>query len=135
MAARVFVDKIEERGIGGSTTSLLKIKHNLSVVNQTFEGIMAQTKGLPGIPLAMFHIGRYAVIFQSDREGINARMAFIDYQVDLDENFDHFADFLTPKIVSGFRKLQTIIEQKPDTELEVFILSEDPLFFETESQN
>ncbi|WP_254562164.1 hypothetical protein [Dyadobacter diqingensis] len=135
MPARLFVDKIEENQIGGWTTNLTRIKHNLSVVKQTIEGVLSQVPAGVLLPTAIYHVGRYVVIFQTDRSMQNARMAFIDYQIDLQSNFDHFADFLTPKTVGGFHKIQEIIKQKPQTELDLFILSEDPLFFQTGSHN
>jgi len=129
VAATILVDKIAENNIGGFTTDISKIKHNLTIAKQTIEGILDQTIGRSGIPTVMFHLGRYAVIFQIDRDQSNARMAFIDYKINLDDNFDHFADFLSPQAVAGFHKTQQIIAKKSLEELDFFVLSEYPLMF------
>ena len=135
MVARLFVDKIEKFEIGGFTTNLQKIRHNLSAANLTTDIIFAQTPNNGSIPTVMFHLGRFVAIFQSNRDLTNAKLAFINFEIDLDAHFDHFADFFTPKIVGGFHKTQQIISLKSQDELDLFVLSDDPLIFQKSQEN
>ncbi len=135
MVGRLFVDKMAAHDLGGHTTNLLKMKHNFSVVNQTMEQIVSQVPDNGSIPTGVYHVGRYVAIFQFNKDLTMPHMAFINYEVDLQKHFDHFADFLSPKTVAGFYKMQQIIAKKPEAELNLFVLSDDPLIFQKFLEN
>ena len=61
--------------------------------------------------------------------------AFINYQTDLDGNFDAFADSFSPKAVSGFHQLKEKIKLKDQSELTRIELSDNDSDFVIAYQN
>ena len=106
------VDKIHPNDIGGETHDMKKINYTLAMFNLTKEKLMSEVSKKTIIPTLMFHAGRYVVICQFNLEFTKGQMAFINFQIDLDKNFDHFADSFSPKTVAGFHQMQKTIENR-----------------------
>ncbi len=126
----LFIDKLEKNDIGGFTTDLRKTEYILAVHKLSFEKILKDTPKTVEIPSGIFASGKYVVFFNMSWDLKNVKIGFINYKVDLDENFDVFADSMSPKAVAGFHKLKEQIKQKEQSELNKFELSDNDLDFE-----
>lgn len=126
----LFVDKIISRNLGGITNNLRKAEYILAVHNLSFEKILNQCSKSTIIPSAMFHSGKYIVALNINRNLSYINMGFINYEINLDDNFDLFADCFSPKAVSGFHKLQQQVKLKKESELNSIELSDNDSDFE-----
>ena len=72
----------------------------------------------------MFDAGKYIVILQFDKDLSKGSMHFVNYEIDLESNFDLFADTMIPKSVAGFHKLQERIKGKDITSLSPVLLTD-----------
>ena len=131
----LYIDKLELFDKGGYTKNLLKIAYNLNKFNISKEKLLSGVTEKTIVPTTIFHAGKYVVIYQFDRDFTKGNMAFINFEIDLDENFNIFADSLTPKTVAGFHQMREIIKSKGFNYWQLVELSDNPAFFEIQSQN
>ncbi|GGZ65298.1 hypothetical protein [Mesonia mobilis] len=121
----LFVDKLEKNDLGGSTTDLKKAEYILAVHGLTFKEILAKTPKNTKFPSGAFTSGKYVVMFNIDWDLKNVNFGFLNYKIDLDENFNLFADCFSPKSVAGFHTLKEQIKNKNHLELNKTKLSDN----------
>jgi len=121
----LFVDKLFPHEIGGLTRDINKIKFNLVKVNIKQTELLNSLPKNDAIPTTMFEAGKYICIFQYNKELTEGSMAFFNYEIDLEKNFDSFADTLTPKVVGQFHEMQKRIGQSNLQNLNSVHLSND----------
>ncbi len=121
----LFVDKIIPNNLGGITNDFKKAEYILAVHKMSFEKILIESSGHSNIPSGMFSTGRFIVCFNIARDLSNVNFGFINYKVDLQNNFDAFADCLSPKAVMGFHKFQEKLRLKEEYELNGIELSDN----------
>ena len=124
----LFVDKLEPMDLGGSTTDLAKIRYALKKHKLIIEDIIENAPQHVSWPTGVFHAGKYIVIFNFNRDFTTGNLAFINHTVDLQKNFNAFADCLTPKTLGAFNKMQEIVKRKSSEALSSVVLSDGPLF-------
>jgi hypothetical protein len=111
----LFVDKLIINGLGGITSDLRKAEYILAVHGFTFEQMLKESPSVAKIPSGMFGTGRYILAYNIAWDLSFVNFGFINYNVDLQKNFDAFADFMSPKSVAGFHKLQEELRLKKTT--------------------
>ncbi len=121
----LYIDKIEKFDLGGFTTDLKKAEYILAVHNLTFEKILSKTPKTTEFPSGMFASGKYIVSFNISWDMEKVNIGLINYQIDLENNFDVFADCMSPKAVAGFHTLREKIKLKDKSELSKIELSDD----------
>ncbi len=122
----LFVDKLEGFDLGGYTKDKRKIEYILAVYGMSFKQILNEFPNKDAkIVVGAFHSGKYAVFYSMDWNLENVVLGFINYEVDLVENFDFFADTFSPKAVQGFHDLKEIIKKKGELELNKIELSDN----------
>ncbi len=126
----LFVDKLEDFDLGGYTKDKRKIEYIFASYGMSFEKILNEAPKTSKIVAGAFHSGRYVVFYSMDWDLKNAVLGFVNYKVDLVENFDLFADVFSPKAVQGFHDLKEIIKKKSELELNKIKLSDDSSEFE-----
>ena len=83
----------------------------------------------------MFPSGEYVVIFNLDWDIKDVSIGLFKYDVDLDKNFDIFADNMSPKSVATFNELKQRISQTDKSELNKIELSDNESDFEIAYEN
>ena len=131
----IFVDKLSPNGLGGKTSDKRKIEYILACYSLSFEKIFNQVKSDVDLPSGAFHAGRYVAFYWIDSDLKRTNLTLVDYAIDLDENFDDFADALSPQAVQGYHTLSEIIKQKNESELSEVILSDKDDDFEIAYRN
>jgi hypothetical protein len=131
----LFVDKLENSDTGGFTTDLRKAEYILACHNKTFESIITITPEHIEIPSGMFGSGKYIIVFKFNRSLSDVNFGVLNSNIDLENNFDAFADLLPPKAVAGFHKLQMQLKTKKESELNTVEISDDDLDFEIAYRN
>lgn len=134
----LFIDKVEKFDIGGFTTDIRKVRYILATQNLTIESILDNTPRTTKKPALMLIIGRFVVYVAISWDLKNVTSAFINYTVDLDRNFNTFADTLSPKAVAQFHLLKEEIKELDKQYLNSIELSDDEQLFEKiyqDSQN
>ena len=131
----LYVDKLEEFDLGGYTTDIMKIRYALKKFKMNVDKIVKDTPMHIIFPSGGFHAGRYVVLFKLNRELTDCHLAFINYEINLEENFNVFADSLSPKTIGAFFSLQNIIKLKDDDKLKLVELSDRPIFIENLFEN
>lgn len=121
----LFVDKIIPNNLGGITNDLKKAEYILAVHNLSFEKILSETSITTEIPSGMFASGRFVVAFNISRDLSFVNFGFINFEIDLEKNFDAFADCLSPKAVAGFYSFQEKLKRKDQVDLNKIELSND----------
>ena len=121
----LYIDKIEKFDLGGFTTDLKKAEYILAVHNLSFEKIISETPKTTELPSGMFASGKYVVSFNISWDMEKVNIGLINYQIDLENNFDVFADCMSPKAVAGFHTLREKIKLKDKSELSKIELSDD----------
>lgn len=91
----LYIDKIEKFDLGGFTTDLKKAEYILAVHNLTFEKILSKTPKTTEFPSGMFASGKYIVSFNISWDMEKVNIGLINYQIDLENNFDVFADCMS----------------------------------------
>ena len=120
----LFVDKLIPNDFGGITNDLKKAEYILAVHNSSFEKILNQIPETTKIPSGMFGSGKYIIAFNFTRDLSFVNFAIINYSIDLERNFDAFADSnFSPQSMAGFKKIQEQIKQKKLSELNKINLS------------
>jgi len=131
----LFIDKLEKNDLGGFTTDLRKSEYILAVHKLNFNKILNNTPKTVEIPSGIFPSGKYVVFFNVSWDLKNVKIGFINYNVDLDKNFDVFADSMSPKSVAEFHRLKEKIKLKTQSELEKIKLSDNDSDFEIAYEN
>ncbi|WP_438967242.1 hypothetical protein [Flavobacterium sp.] len=134
----LFIDKLEKFELGGFTTNIRKAEYILAVHGLTFESILSTIPKSTKTPFGMFASGKFIVTFNIQWDLKYVNIGFINYETDLDKNFDVFADTFSPKSVAGFYKLQTELKEKVknnEINLDKIELSDDNLDFEIAYEN
>jgi hypothetical protein len=131
----LYVDKLELFGIGGFTKDLRKVEYILACHNKTFDSIIKSTPISTEVLSAMFGSGKYIIVFKFNRDLTGVSFGIINSEIDLEENFNSFADLLPPKAVAGFHKLQMQLKEKKRNELNTVEISDDNLDFEIAYRN
>lgn len=131
----LFVDRLEKYNLGGSTSSFEKVEYILAVHGLNFEKILSKTPKETKIPSGAFDSGKYVVMYNISWDLKSVNLSFINYQTDLDGNFDAFADSFSPKAVSGFHQLKEKIKLKDQSELTRIELSDNDSDFVIAYQN
>lgn len=119
------VDKLEIGDVGGSIYDFEKIKIVLHTFKIDVKKLLADIPPKAVVPSTMFHAGKYIVFFQFNRDFTEGQMAFINYNISLQENFDLFADNFTPKTLTGYHRMSEIIRKKSDKEKGLVVLVKD----------
>ena len=121
----LFVDKIIPNDLGGITKDLKKAEYILAVHNQSFEKLLSKIPQTTKIPAGMFGSGKYIICFNFSRDLSTVNFGIINHNIDLETNFDAFADSFSPKSVAGFYEIQKQLKSKKETELNSIELSEN----------
>lgn len=117
----LFVDKIIDNDLGAITKNLRKAEYILAVHSLTFDKILKMTSPTTKMPSGMFGTGRFILAYNIAWDLSNLNFGFINYHIDLQKNFDAFADSMSPKSVAAFHKLQEELKLKRQPELETKI--------------
>lgn len=125
----LFVDKLVPNDLGGLITDMKKAEYILAIHKISLEKILKEMGPNVKIPASMFGSGNYIMAFNFSRDLSNINFGIINSSIDLDENFDPFADALSPKAVAGFHKIQQEIKAKKDSEKTQYELSDNPSDF------
>ena len=131
----LFVDKLIINDLGGITNDLRKAEYILAVHGLTFEEMLKNSSPTAKIPTGMFGTGRYIVAFNIAWDLSHVNFGLINYNIDLQKNFDAFADFMSPKSVAGFFKLHEELKTKKQSELSNIELSDNTLDFKIAYRN
>jgi len=131
----LFLDIIVDYDIGGFTTDLKKAEYILAMHELSFDMIIKTAPKENELPSGMFPSGEYIVIFNLDWDIKNVSIGLIKYNVDLDKNFDIFADNMSPKSVATFNELKQRISQTDKSELNKIELSDSESDFEIAYEN
>jgi hypothetical protein len=128
----LYVDKLESDEKGGFTTDLSKIEYNIKTLGINKDNLLAS---IGTNPILIANLGKYVFVYKFSPDFKFGTMAFINYQIDLDENFNVFADTLTPKSVQVFHEIQEKIKLKDSHQLNSVELSDNSLLFQKLAQN
>ncbi len=131
----LFVDKLDENQLMGIINDKRKAEYLLSLYNMSFEKILSEISINAKLPSGMFHAGKYVVSFNFERDLSKVNFGIISYEIDLDSNFDTFADCFPPKAVAGFHQMREIIKKKNLVDLNKVELSMNDFDFEVYYQN
>lgn len=131
----LFVDEVKPRGLGAIITSKRKAEFVLAVNNLKIEQIIYETPSHMENSTSLLHMGRFIVVINIKRDLSFLQISFMNYEIDLDKNFNAFADTFSPKFVAEFYRLKEIIKSKTEEELNRIELSEDDLEFEIAYRN
>lgn len=125
----LFVDKIIQNDFGGITNDLKKAEYILAVHDQSFEKILQRIPPSTKIPSGMFGSGKYIICFDFSRDLSIVNFGIINHNIDLEKNFDAFADSFSPKSVAGFYEIQKQLKLKKESELDNIELSDNDYDF------
>ena len=128
----LYVDKLESDEKGGFTTDLSKIEHNISTLGLNKAKLLAS---IETNPVLVSNLGKYVFIYKFSHDFKSETMAFINHEIDLDENFNIFADTLTPKLVQAFHEIQEKIKMRDTDQLQHIDLSDNSLLFQSFFEN
>lgn len=134
----LFVDKLEKFELGGHTQDKRKAEYILACHNKTFMGILNTISKTTKIPTGMFESGKYIISFNIDRDLSNVNFGILNSNIDIEKNFDVFADCFSPKFITAFHKLQIQIKEKiknQGQEMSVIELSDNQQDFEIAYKN
>ena len=131
----LFVDKLIINDLGGVTNDLRKAEYILAVHGWTFDEMLKNSSPTAIIPTGMFGTGRFIVAFNIAWDLSTVNFGFINCNVDLEKNFDAFADFMSPKSVAGFHKLQEELKLNKQTDSTNIELSDNDSDFEIAYRN
>ena len=131
----LFLDIILNYDVGGFTTDFKKAEYILAMHDLSFDKIIKTAPKENELPTGMFPSGEYIVIFNLDWNITDVSIGLIHYNVDLDKNFDIFADHMSPKSVASFYELKQLISQKEQSELTKIELSDSESDFEIAYEN
>ena len=121
----LFVDKIIQNELGGIINDLKKAEYLLAVHKTSFKEMLDRIPETTKIPAGMFGSGKYIIAFSFSRDLSIINFGIINSKINLDENFDAFADALSPKSVAGFYKIQKELNNKPASEKNQIELSDN----------
>lgn len=121
----IFVDKVIPNDLGGITNDLKKAEYILAVHKTSFEEILNKMSINVKIPSGMFGSGKYIIAFNFTRDLSKINFGIINSNIDLNKNFDAFADSFSPKSVAGFYKIQQQLRLKKDSEKTQIELSDN----------
>ena len=119
----LFVDKVIPNDLGGITNDLKKAEYILAVHGMFFKQILDKTPSSTKIPSGMFGSGKYIIAFNIERDLSHVNFGIINHQIDLDKNFNAFADSFSPKSVAGFHKIKEQLKSKTESEKNKISLS------------
>lgn len=131
----LFLDTIAPNELGGLTTNLRKAEYILAVYKTSFEEILNKTPKTTQVPTVMFGSGKFIIVLNLPWDLKSVNLGVINYNIDLDENFDIFADCLSPKTVAGFHKLKEQLKNKDQSKSKNIELSDNDSNFEIAFQN
>jgi hypothetical protein len=131
----LYVDRLIENDLGGITTDIRKAEYVLAAHGWTFEEMVKKSSPTAKIPSGLFGTGSYIVVFQISRDLSHVNFAFINYYIDLEKNFDAFADCMSPKTVAAFHKMQVEVQRKELSQISNIVLSDDESAFEIAYRN
>lgn len=133
MSTIIFLDYIQSNTIGGYTNDKRKVEYALSLFGLTFNEVLAKCSKDTKFPTFMFGVGQYVFLLNISFDLTITKMGLIHYSVDIEKNFDSFADFLEPKIIRDFYNFSNILKDKKDKK--TILLSDNELQFEVSFQN
>ena len=125
----LYVDRIISPNIGGFTYDLKKAAYIFATQGYTIKELLSHCSKNAKIPTGMMPIGEYIAVYNIAWDLSRVAVGFIKYNISLDENFDHFADLLTPKSVAGFHMLQEELRLNKQQQLTIVELSTDDIPF------
>ncbi|WP_116787833.1 hypothetical protein [Flavobacterium psychrotrophum] len=126
----LFVDKIEDNDLGGFTKNTNKISYNLANYRLSIEEIINKSSPDTDYPVAVFRAGQYVAIFNCSRDLSYVQLAFINYEISIEDNFNTFADAFTPKTIPAFHEMQKLIRKAfDDLKLSKVALSDSEMLF------
>lgn len=126
----LFVDKLYAKGMGGATTDIRKVEYILAADGASISSILKKVPKTTETPGGMFTLGKYIVYYILGRDLSFVSLALINHQINIEDNFDAWADELTPKSISMFHKLKQELEQRESSSFYPVELSDDELLFE-----
>ena len=133
MNITIFVDKIDTNGLGATINNKQKAEYLLAMTGKSFADILNQTDKSVKIPSGGFGVGQYVVLFNISWDLTIFNFGIINANIDLDINFDAFADSFSPKAVAAFHQLKTELKLKNSSKTVVF--SADNFDFEIAYQS
>jgi len=108
---KIFVDKILPNDLGAITDDTHKIEYILAVHNKSLENILKQIVNSASIPNIMFSSGKFIFIlnFKTNPSALN--LCLINYETEIDKNFNAFGNSFSLKSISGFKRIQKELKQ------------------------
>ncbi|MDO6802951.1 hypothetical protein Q4595_10865 [Wenyingzhuangia sp. 1_MG-2023] len=131
----IFVDELIENNLGGIIKDKRKAEFLFALHGTTFETILNQYPYDKEKIDGMFSSGRYVVYFNMKKDLSFFNIGLINYEIDLNSNFNAFADNTSPKSVAEHHRQREKIKLKTEEELNFFSLSDDELIFEKAYQS
>ncbi|MGQ2981858.1 hypothetical protein [Flavobacterium sp.] len=132
----LFVDNIESNNLGGLTKDVRKISYNLAKYKLSIEEIIKRSSPNTNFPVVVFRANQYVAIFNCSKDLSQVQLAFINHTVDIQENFNAFADSLTPKTIPAFYDMQEKIKRaSAELKLQKVALSDSELIFNDVFEN
>jgi hypothetical protein len=97
--------------LGGYTTDLAMIHLNLAQIGLTVEQLMSKTN--PGAGNTFFYsAGGYVAIIQFKEGFTKPNMSFIHFSVDIEKNYDVYAEYYAPSHLKAIHQTQQKIKEK-----------------------
>ena len=124
----IILDKIYKNNTGGYSRDLKNCELILKYHGKNFDDIILSNPTAK-YPTIVFTSSYFVVFASVTRDKTRSEISFLNYSIDLDSNFDLFADTMSPKMISAFHTLkQSIIKQEKLNQLDVYNIS----FFQNE---
>lgn len=133
METILFVDTIIPFGLGGYTKDIKKAEYALAVHGQTFDSIFNNISRAVELPTAMFGSGQFIIVLSAPWDMTFVTMGIMDSNIDIEKNFDAFADYFSPKIITEFSNLQQDLRLKKNKS--IILLSNNEQDFQIAFQN
>lgn len=131
----LFVDKLITNDLGGVTNDLRKAEYILAKHGWTFDEMLKNSSPTTILPSGMFGTGRFIVAFNIAWDLSKVNFGFINCNINLVQNFDTFADCMSPKSVAGFHKLQEELKLKKQLDSTNIELSDNDSDFKIAYRN
>ena len=128
MTDTIFIDTLYPESSGGIIKDIRKAEYLLATNGISIESFVRDFPNKETIPSGGFVKGEFVILFNIDRNIKGANVAVINSKIDLDSNFDAFADSMSPKAVSGFHQLKRQILSGQTPEVNVLLSSSDQDF-------
>ena len=133
MATILYVDKIIPFNLGGFTKDIKKAEYALAIHGQTFDSVFKDISPTDERPTIMFGSGDFIIVLSATWDFTFVTLGIINSSIDIENHFDAFADYCTPKMIAGFSNLQKQLNLGKDKN--IIHLSENEQYFQVAFEN